>query len=301
MNKGILTAASAYGLWGFLPLYFKFIHDVPALQTTAHRVTWSFLLLAAILLARKEFGALRARLNRRTLLIYLGAAVLLATNWLVYVYGVTSGFVVETSLGYFINPLVNVLLGTILLRERLRGWQWAPIGLAAIGVAYLTLSYGSLPWIALALAFTFGLYGLVKKVAPLGSLHGLMLETSLLFIPATGYLIYEEIAGTAFFGHAGTANALLLLLLGVVTAVPLLLFANGARQVPLTTLGLLQYIAPTLQFLTGVLIYQEPLTTEQIIGFGIIWVALAIYSAESLIARRRASRTAEAAAAVGGR
>jgi chloramphenicol-sensitive protein RarD len=299
MNKGIIPAASAYILWGFLPLYFKFVHDVPALETVAHRVIWSVLLLVAILALRRNFGAFRASLNRRTVLIFSASAALLAVNWLVYVYAVTSGFVVETSLGYFINPLVNVLLGTIIFHERLRLTQWIPIGLAALGVAYLTFSLGSLPWIALALAFTFGLYGLVKKVAPLGSLYGLTLETSLLFIPASAYLIYDEITGAAYFGHAGIATTALLLLLGAVTAVPLLLFARGARQVPMTTLGLLQYIAPTLQFLTGVFLYGEPVTTERLVGFGIIWTALAIYSVESILNYRRAGSVNQASIAIG--
>jgi len=291
----------AYVLWGFLPVYFKLIYDVPALQTTAHRVVWSFLLLVAIVAFRHEYNALRANLNRRTVLIYLGAATLLAANWLIYIYAVKAGFVVETSLGYFINPLVNVLLGMIFLRERLRSAQWVPVALAALGVAYLTFSVGSLPTIALALAFTFGFYGLVKKVAPLGSLHGLMLETSLMLIPATAYLIYEEASGVGVFGHAGPGVSILLVLLGGVTAVPLLLFASGARQVPLSTLGLLQYIAPTLQFLTGVLLYGEPFTRDRMIGFGIIWVALAIFSAEGLLARRRAIQAAEADLPVMGR
>lgn len=301
MNKGIITAASAYILWGFLPLYFKFVHDVPALETTVHRVIWSLLLLLAILAIRRNFGVFRASLNRRTLLIFSASATLLAVNWLVYVYGVTSGFVVETSLGYFINPLVNVLLGTIFFRERLRLTQWVPIGLAALGVAYLTFSLGSPPWIALALAFTFGMYGLVRKVAPLGSLYGLTLETGMLFIPATAYLIYAEITGTAYFGHAGFATTALLMLLGVVTAVPLLLFARGARQVPMTTLGLLQYIAPTLQFLTGVFLYGEPVSSARLIGFAIIWTALAIYSIEGLLTRRRTAGITQASIALGGR
>ncbi len=193
------------------------------------------------------------------------------------------------------------MLGTIFLHERLRPTQWVPIGLAALGVAYLTFSLGSLPWIALALAFSFGLYGLVKKVAPLGSLYGLTLETGLLFIPAAAYLAYIEITGTAYFGHAGFATTTLLLLLGGVTAVPLLLFANGARQVPLTTLGLLQYIAPTLQFLTGVFLYGEAVTPARLTGFGIIWLALAIYSIEGILNRRRTVSANQAPIALGGR
>lgn len=294
MNKGILPAASAYVLWGFLPVYFKLIHDVPALQTTAHRVVWSFLLLVGIMTVRREFRTFWGSLNRRTVLIYLGAAALLAANWLIYVFAVTSGHVIETSLGYFINPLVNVLLGMVFLRERLRLTQWLPVGLAALGVTYLTFSVGSPPWIALALAFTFGFYGLVKKVAPLGSLHSLLLETLLLLAPAAAYLIFEEVSGVGVFGHDGLALTVLLLLLGGVTAIPLLLFASGARQVPLSTLGLLQYIAPTLQFLTGIFLYNEPFTTDRLIGFGIIWFALMVFSAEGLLARRRAQVLAQA-------
>jgi chloramphenicol-sensitive protein RarD len=296
MHKGVLTAAAAYVLWGFLPLYFKLVHDVPAVETTAHRVVWSFLFVVVVMLVRRQFPALRANLNRRTVLIYLGAATLLAVNWLIYVYGVTSGFVVETSLGYFINPLVNVLLGMLFLREKLRLAQWLPVTLAALGVAYLTFSVGTLPWIALALAFTFGFYGLVKKVAPLGSLHGLMLEMTLLLVPAVAYLAYLEARGTAVFIHGGLSISVLLLLLGIVTAVPLLLFASGARQVPLSTLGLLQYIAPTLQFLTGVWLYGEPFTPARMVGFGIIWLALAIFSIEGFNARRRAMQAAQAEA-----
>ncbi len=295
MNKGILSAAAAYAMWGFLPVYFKFIHDVPSVQATAHRVTWSFLFLIAVILLRREWSAFRASLSRRTVLIFLGAAVLLAVNWLTYVYAMTSGLIVEASLGYFINPLVNVVLGTVFLRERLRPTQWVPVGMAALGVLYLTFSVGALPWIALVLAFTFGLYGLVKKVAPLGSLYGLMLETILLFIPATGYLVYAELTGTGAFLHTGPTVAILLALLGVVTAIPLLLFASGARSVSMTTLGLLQYISPTLQFITGILLYGEPFTPERVLGFGIIWAALAIFSAEGYFARRRAMRLAQAA------
>jgi chloramphenicol-sensitive protein RarD len=293
MNKGMLSAAAAYAMWGFLPIYFKFIHDVPSIQATAHRVTWSFLFLAVILLVKQEWKGFRASLTQRTVLIFLGAATLLAVNWLVYVYAMTSGFIVEASLGYFINPLVNVVLGMVFLRERLRPVQWVPIGLAALGVLYLTVSVGSLPWIALVLAFTFGFYGLVKKVAPLGSFYGLTLETTLLFIPATGYLIYSELTGTGAFLHTGTTNTILLFLLGVVTAIPLLLFASGARSVSLTTMGLLQYISPTLQFITGILLYGEPFTPQRVIGFGIIWLALVIFTAEGFLSRRRTPGTSQ--------
>ncbi len=287
MNKGILYAAAAYTIWGFFPIYFKAINEISAFQVTAHRVVWSFLFLLLVVAWRRELGALRAAITWRVGLVYLAAGALLAVNWLTYVWAVGAGFVVESSLGYFINPLVSVVLGVVFLGEKLRRAQWLPVGLAACGVTYLTISHGSLPWIALVLAFSFGFYGLMKKIAPLGSLHGLALETAAIFVPAAGFLIFSEASGTGAFGHAGVVPSLLLALTGLVTAIPLLLFANGAKNVPLTTLGLLQYIAPTLQFLIGVLLYGEPLTLERLIGFGIIWVALAIFSAESWILRQR--------------
>jgi chloramphenicol-sensitive protein RarD len=291
MNKGILYAAGAYFIWGFFPIYFKAIEQISAFQVTAHRVVWSFLFLILVVAARRELRGLRALITRRILLIYLAAGALLAVNWLTYVWAVSSGFVVEASLGYFINPLVSVVLGVVFLHEKLRPAQWLPVALAACGVTYLTISHGSLPWIALVLAFSFGLYGLMKKLAPLGSLHGLVLETGAIFVPALLLLVISEAAGTGAFGHAGALPSLLLALVGVVTAIPLLLFATGAKNVPLTTLGLLQYIAPTIQFLIGVLIYGEPFTPERLVGFGIIWVALVIFSTENLMARRRALPT----------
>ena len=291
MNKGVIYAASAYALWGLLPLYLHQLNNTPSIQITAHRVVWCFLFILLVLIFRSEFPALRASINRRAVLIFLGAAILLAVNWLVYVYGVISGFVVEASLGYFINPLVNVVLGMVFLRERLRPAQWVPVGMAAAGVVYLTVSHGSLPWLALVLAVTFGFYGLIKKVAPLGSLYGLSLETALLLVPATLYLLFAEANGTGTFGHINLQTSLLLAGLGIVTAIPLLLFTSGARSVPLTTMALLQYISPTLQFLTGVLIFGEAFTTERIIGFSIIWAALAVFSIEGFIAYRRSVRT----------
>jgi chloramphenicol-sensitive protein RarD len=296
MNKGVLYGAFAYMMWGFFPIYFKSIHGVPALQVTAHRVSWSFILLAVILLIRREWGEFRQDASsRRTVLIYLVAAVMLAVNWLLYVWGVSAGFVIETSLGYFINPLVNVLLGTLFLHEKLRPAQWIPVGLAAVGVIYLTVTYGSLPWIALGLALSFGFYGLFKKIAPLNSLHGLSMETAILFLPAAGYLIFAEVQGSGAFGHVSGVTSLLLALTGVVTTIPLLLFASGARRIPLTTLGLLQYIAPTLQFLSGVLLYHEAFTPARMVGFGLIWLALIIYTVESFLSYRRTVTAAQPA------
>ncbi|WP_322806483.1 EamA family transporter RarD [Thermanaerothrix sp.] len=296
VNSGVVFAAAAYTLWGFFPIYFKALKEVPAPQVLAHRIVWAFLFLLGVLMVRHEVGTLRRLLTRRILLSYFGAGVLLAINWLAYVWGVAAGFIVETSLGYFINPLVSVVLGVLFLRERLRPWQWLPVGLAAVGVAYLTLEYGRLPWLALVLALSFGLYGLLKKLAPLNALHGLTLETGSVFLPALAYLVGIEIAGQGAFGHGPLSQTVLLALTGVVTAIPLLLFAGGARRVPLTMLGLLQYIAPSLQFLLGVFVYGEPFGPAQLVGFSLIWLALAIFSAEGVLAQRR-QRLIEAEAA----
>ncbi|MBE0697265.1 MAG: EamA family transporter RarD [Anaerolineaceae bacterium] len=287
MNKGISSGIAAYFIWGFFPIYFKLLHDVQALQIVAHRLVWSLVFLSIIIVVRKDWAGLKAGLKPRTLLITLLAGCLLSVNWLIYVWGVNSGFILEASLGYFINPLVNVLLGVIFLRERLPLSKWIPVGLAATGVLYLTLSYGRLPWIALALAFTFGLYGLIKKLSPLNSLDGLTLETAILFIPSLGYLLIVETQGTGAIGHMGLPITGLLAVSGVVTAIPLLLFATAARNIPLSTLGLLQYIAPTLQFFIGVWIYNEEFTHERMIGFGIIWLALLLFSLNGLYQRRK--------------
>lgn len=287
-NKGLMYGIGAYLMWGFFPLYFKALQAVPSLQIVFHRVVWSFLFLILVVLVKKEWSSFKNQAARpKTVLIYALAATLLAINWLVYVYGVTSDQVVETSLGYFINPLLSVALGVIFLREQLRPAQWLPIALAAIGVLYLTLQVGTLPWIALALAFTFGLYGLLKKVAPLGALHGLTLETAILFLPALLYLLYAERQGFGAFGHLSWMENLLLMLVGVVTAIPLLMFAAAARAIPLFMIGLLQYIAPTCQFLLGVFVFHEPFTPARLVGFAIIWFALLLYWLEGYLARRR--------------
>jgi chloramphenicol-sensitive protein RarD len=287
-NKGILSGIGAYLIWGFLPVYLKSIHYVPALEIVFHRVVWSFLFVAIIMFVRKEWKTLRAAAAQpKTLLVYLIAAVLLGLNWLLYVWGVNTEQVVETSLGYFINPLLSVALGVIILREKLRPWQWLPVGLALVGVIYLTIEYGALPWLALALALTFGLYGLVKKISPLGSLYGLTVETAILFLPSLGYLVFAGFQGSGSFGQIGWAGSLLLAFAGVVTAVPLLLFASAAKSIPLTLVGILQYIAPTCQFLLGVLLFREPFTSVQMVGFSIIWLALIIFTLEGFITGRR--------------
>ena len=287
MNKGIWYGVGAYVLWGFFPIYWKLIHDVPALEIISHRMVWSFVFVAIVIALRKSWQGFRPVLeNRKRALVYLGTGLLLTLNWLVYVWAVNSGYIVESSLGYFINPLVNVLLGVVFLRERLRLGQWIPVGLAAAGVLYLTVSYGSLPWIALTLAFSFGFYGLLKKTAALASTHGFMLETGFMLLPALGYLIYLEFTGQAAFGHQSLFTTGMLIFAGVATGLPLLWFGAAARQIPLSTLGLLQYIAPTLQFSIGVLLYGEDFSQARVIGFSIIWLALLIYSSEGFLHRR---------------
>jgi chloramphenicol-sensitive protein RarD len=287
MNKGIWNGIAAYILWGLFPIYWKLLHPVPALQVIGHRLSWSFILLIVVVVLTRQWREFRsAALTRKTLGIYSIAAVLLTINWLVYVWGVNAGFIVETSLGYFINPLLSVLLGVVFLRERLRPAQWIPVGLAAVGVVYLTVVYGRPPWIALALAFSFGFYGFVKKLAPLGSLYGLTLETGIGFPFALIYLAYVGSTGTGAFLHDGRQVDLLLIGAGAVTTIPLLMFASAARQIPLTVVGLLQYISPTLQFLIGVFLYREPFNHVQLIGFGIVWIALIIFWIENFLARR---------------
>lgn len=287
MRKGIWFALATYLLWGIFPVYWKLLKSVPAPQLLAHRIAWSFILMAIFILATRQYHTICRMVTWRVLVLYLGAALLIGVNWLVYVWAVNAGYIVETSLGYFINPILSVLLGVIILGERLRPMQWLPVGLAALGVAYLTYTYGSLPWIALTLAFTFAIYGLVKKIAPLNSLFGLTLETGILFLPALAFLVYSELSGNGDFLHRGLRTDLLLVGAGLVTTVPLLLFASAAQRIPLTLIGLLQYIAPTMQFLLGVLVYAEPFPLERAIGFGIVWAGLIIFWVENFLAQRR--------------
>jgi chloramphenicol-sensitive protein RarD len=286
-NKGIWYGIAAYAMWGFFPIYWKLLHDVPALQLLGHRIVWSFLLLLAFIFITHQWNDFRAvAFDRKTLGIYSVAGVLLSLNWLIYVWGVNAGFIVETSLGYFINPLLSVLFGVIFLREKLRPLQWLPVVVAAIGVTYLTITYGRLPWIALSLAVTFGLYGLVKKLSPLGSVFGLTLETGIVFPIALVYLTVIQASGAGKFLHDGTTMDLLLVGAGIVTTIPLVMFASAAKEIPLNMIGVLQYFAPTIQFLIGVFLYKEPFDHTRLIGFGIVWVALVIFWVENIIAHR---------------
>lgn len=286
MKKGILYALGAYLLWGFFPIYWKSLHQVSALQVIGHRIGWSLFVLIIFILLSGQWRDFRSvAFRRKTVGMYAISGTLLTINWLIYVYGVNAGEIVQTSLGYFINPLLSVLFGVVFLREQLRPAQWIPVILAAVGVIYLTLIYGRLPWIALALAFSFAFYGLVKKVAPLGSLYGLTLETGLVLPIALIYLIFAEFNGSAAFLHNGIQVDVLLAGAGIVTTIPLLLFASAARRIPLTTVGVLQYVAPTIQLLLGVLIYKEAFDTAHFIGFAMVWVALIIFGVEGFLAK----------------
>ncbi len=295
MNKGIWYAVGAYFLWGLFPIYWKLLQSVSAVQVVSHRVVWSFVFLVLIVLVTGQVGKFRAAaFTPKNFGVYALAGVLVSTNWLIYVWAVNADHIVETSLGYFINPLVSVLLGVIFLRERLRPMQWAPVALAAAGVLYLTFEFGRLPWIAISLAFSFGLYGLVKKTGQLGSLYGMTMETGIVLLPALAYLIDGEFIGQGAFGHSGATINLLLAGTGIVTAVPLLLFASAAQRIPLTLVGILQYITPTLQFLIGIFIYREPFSQVQLIGFGCVWLALIVFWLEGWRANRTAVVTATA-------
>ena len=278
MNRGLWYAAAAYTIWGTFPLYWRLLRHVPSLEVLAHRIVWSSVALGAVVVVARGAGAWRT-VSRRVLTQYAIAAVLIAINWLTYIYGVGQERVVEVSLGYFITPLINVLLGTVVLRERLRMLQWAAVALAAAGVGYLTYQYGSVPWIAVLLAVSFGGYGLVKKTATLPALEGLTLETIVLLAPAVVYLLVGP--GRAFRPD-DLATGALLIGGGLVTIGPLLLFASAVRRVPLTVIGIIQYLSPTISFLLGVFILGEPFSANQFVGFGFVWAAIALFTVDGL-------------------
>jgi len=291
MNRGIAYAVAAYLLWGVFPVYFKALQGVPALEILGHRIVWSLAVCAALLLVLRR-GQWLADLRRqpRVLAWFTASSALVALNWFVYIWAVNSGRVVDASLGYFINPLVNVLIGSVFLRERLRAAQWLAVAVAAAGVLWLTWQAGAVPWIGLVLAVTWGAYGLLRKTAALGPIEGLTLETLLLAPIAATYLSWLVQAGHSEFAQGDPVTRLLLLAAGPVTAAPLLLFAAGARRIQFSTLGLLQYLSPTLQLLLGVWLYGEPFA-ERAPGYVLIWIALAVFSVEG-IAHGWRSRTA---------
>lgn len=287
-GSGLAAAVGAFAIWGLLPLYLKALAGVPALQIMCHRVVWCCVVVFAWLAMRGELRAVRVALADPGVRLRLAAsALLVSVNWLIYIWAVNGGHVVEASLGYFINPLLNVALGVLVLSERLNRAQWTAVGLAAAGVLYLAVVTGRPPWIALSLAATFGTYGLIRKVIAVEAVPGLATETLLLAPFAAGFLLWCEWQGSGALGHMGVGVDVLLIVSGVVTALPLALFAYGARRIPLSTVGLVQYIGPTLQFLLGVLVYHEPFPRARAIGFVMIWLALAIYAVDGLWRNRR--------------
>ncbi|HEX6375892.1 MAG TPA: EamA family transporter RarD [Allosphingosinicella sp.] len=293
-RSGLLMGLGAYTLWGVMPLYFKAVGHVPALEIVSHRVLWSLVLLAAVATLWKKWARIRTALTTpRVAMILAVTTVLIGINWLVFIYAVVSGHVLEGSLGYYLNPLVNVLLGVLLLKEKLTGFQKGAVLLAAAGVAILAAGAGDALWISLTLAASFALYGFVRKVAPVDAIEGLAIETVFLAPFALAWLIWLQQTGQSHFLVDRTTDTLLILG-GAVTAIPLLLFTAAARRLRYSTLGFLQYVAPSLQFLLAVLIFSEPLTAAHLICFGAIWVALAVFVSEG-VRGARAAAAAEAA------
>jgi len=287
-TKGTITTISAFFLWGIFPIYWKALNHVPSTQIIAHRIVWSLVFILFLVSVQRRWKEANSIISfYRDVPRFLFTSFLLGTNWLTYIWAVNTNQIVEASLGYFINPLVNVCLGMIFLRERLYRWQVLSVVLAFIGVLFLTLHYGRVPWIAFTLAFTFGAYGLLRKTAKAGSMVGLLFETAILTPIALVYVIALGIQGSGAFLSIGLQTDVLLTGAGLVTAIPLLLFAHGARRIQYSTVGFLQYIAPTGQLLVGVLLYKELFTSTHAISFGFVWVAIIIYSISSFISYKK--------------
>jgi chloramphenicol-sensitive protein RarD len=308
-RRGYLYGFLAYTIWGFFPIYFKLLKPSPPFEILAHRIIWSGVFVSLLLATLRNWRFLgRLARDRRLLLGVTLAALLIAVNWATYIIGVNSSRVVETALGYFITPLVVVLLGVTVQRERLRAWQWVAVGVGGVAVAVLTIDYGHLPYIALLLAASFGSYSLIKKRLSLPPAEGLFVESSVLALPALAYLGYLNATGDAEFGRVSAVHTTLMVLAGMATAVPLLLFAASANRVPLVGLGILQYVAPILQLACGVLIFHEPMPAARLAGFGLVWIALIIFTIDGIrgarvVAGKRtaadpAAATAEPAAAL---
>jgi chloramphenicol-sensitive protein RarD len=286
--SGVAYASGAFLIWGLSPIYWKVLQSIPALETIMHRALWSFFFLLIVLISQGHFSEFMAAVkNRRTLMILFPTTMLLGFNWFIYIWAVNNEHILQASLGYFINPLVNVLLGMIFLRERLRPLQAVALGLAVVGVLYLTFNYGEFPWIALSLAFAFGFYGLIRKVAPVSSLVGLSIEMLFFFVPALAYIVFLDSKGTGALFHMSTKIDIFLIGTAFLTAFPLLIFTLGTRRLNLSTVGFLQYIAPSCMFLLGVFLYNEPLSSVYIFTFVLIWTALCLYSADSAMHYRR--------------
>ncbi len=285
---GVIYAGAAFVIWGLAAVYWKELGSVPPLEIIAHRVAWSFFFLFSLIILQRQWNQFVVILqNPRMLLILLSTSILVGANWLLYVWAVNNNHLLQASLGYYINPLVNVVLGMVFLKERLRRPQILAVLLATIGVLYLTIQYGQFPWIAICLAMSFGLYGLIRKVAPVSPLVGLTVETLLLLLPAIGYLLYLDFQGTGTIFRVSLKFDLLLIGCAPLTAVPLLFFTAGAKRLYLSTVGLMQYIGPSGMFLLAVFYYHEPFSTAQIWTFVMIWTALVIYSTDSVMYYRR--------------
>lgn len=292
-RRGLAFGAAAYLMWGLFPLYFPLLEPATPLEILANRIVWSFLVVALLLVLRRRWTWIGPLLrDRRKLLLLSCAAVAIALNWGTYIYGVNSEQVVETSLGYFINPLVSILFGVVLFKERLRRWQWVAVGLGGFAVVILTVDYGHPPWIALTLAFSFGTYGLLKKTVDANALEGLSVETAVLFLPAFGYLMYLVSQGTSAVQEEGLSSAAMLSTTGLVTAVPLLLFSAAATRIPLSWIGLMQYSTPVIQLMIGVFVYDEAMPPVQLVGFSLVWTALTILAIDSVAAVRRGRQVA---------
>jgi chloramphenicol-sensitive protein RarD len=298
-RRGLIFGAAAYVLWGTFPLYWTLLEPAGAIEILSHRILWSLVTMAVILVLTRRVAHFKALLrDRRTLLLITGAAVVISVNWGGYIWGVNNGRVVETSLGYFINPLVTVLMGVLVLGERLRRLQWVAMAIAFVAVVVLTVDYGRPPWVALLLAFSFGTYGLAKKQAGAGAVESITLETIVLAPFAAAYVIWLTAAGSSTFGAHGVGHALLLTTTGVITAVPLMLFGAAAIRVSMVSLGLLQYLAPTIQFALGLLVFHEAMPPSRWIGFGLVWLALVVFTVEAVNHRRRQLRLVAHASAV---
>ena len=298
-RRGLFLGAMAYSLWGTFPLYWRLLEPGGAIEILAHRVVWSLVTMIVILVVWRRTAQLKALFgDRRKVLLLTGAAVVISFNWGGYIWGVTNGRVVETSLGYFINPLVTVLMGVLILGERLRRLQWAAMGLALVAVVVLTIDYGRPPWVALMLAFSFGTYGLLKKQAHVEAVESITFETLVLAPIAAAYVAWLMATGQSNFGTHGVSHALLFTTTGIVTAVPLMLFGAAAIRVSMVSLGLLQYLAPTIQFALGILVFHEDMPASRWVGFGLVWLALVLFTIETVNHRRLQLRLVAHASAV---
>ncbi|OQS04304.1 transporter DMT superfamily protein [Thraustotheca clavata] len=284
MKTGIIHGVVAFTLWGFMPIYWKQLDGVSAVQLTLHRIVWAHIILLMILFATGRWSDFREQARgKKTLLTYALASLFVAANWALDVWAVTAGYIVQSSLGYFITPLLNVCFGVLFFKEKLRLWQWVAIAIATSGVLVCAIAYGAFPWVSFSLALTFSIYSVTKKQAPLNALYGLTLETAVLFPPAVIYLIVLEVQGVGTFGHVDVLHNFLLVGCGLCTILPLLFFASSAQRIPITLLGMLQYIFPTVMFIVGVVIYNEAFSTTKLIGFCIVWGAVALYSCDEFI------------------